>query len=124
MKGKTIIGVLVMALFLLPAAYAQEPEQNADEVVQKMTTDLNLSVEQVHSVRHIVEDSLTKRQELFNSTMDRSSIKDQLAQLKKDEDQQLAQVLTPDQATKLNSLKAQRHQAHQHQSMRSAGNAF
>lgn len=118
---RAILG-LVLILFLMTPANAQE-QKSADEIVQKMTTDLNLTPEQASAVKPIIEDNMAKRQELLNGTMDRSSIKDQMAQLRQEEEQKLGQVLNQDQMAKLTSLKEQRRGgAHQHH-MRGAGDA-
>lgn len=109
MRGKTVAGILVVLFFMAGSVYAQE-QKSADEIVQKMTTDLNLTPEQASSIKPIIEDNMAKRQELLNSTMDRSSIKGQMTQLKQEEEQKLSQVLTPDQATKMNSMREERHQ--------------
>ncbi len=109
MRGKTLAGILFVSLFLVGSAYAQE-QKSADEIVQKMTTDLNLTPEQASAIKPIIEANMAKRQELFSSTTDRSAIKGQMDQLRQDENQQLSQVLNQDQMTKLNAEKAQRHQ--------------
>ena len=77
MKSKTVAGISV-ALFLLAGfAYAQE-QKSADEIVQKMIIDLNLTPEQTSAIKPIIEDNMAKRQELLNSTTDGSAIKGQV----------------------------------------------
>ena len=109
MREKTILGIFVIALFLGTSAYAQQ-RYTADEIVQKMTADLNLTPEQVTAIKPVIEDNMTKRQALFNNGADRSAIKDQMMQLKQEEEQKLSQILTADQMTKLQSIKEQGHQ--------------
>ena len=110
MRGKTIVGILAVSFLLVGSVYAQEQQKSADEIVQKMTTDLSLTPEQASAIKPIIEDNMAKRQELFNSTTDRSAIKGQMDQLRQDENQKLSQILTPDQVTKMNTMKEQRHQ--------------
>ena len=113
MRGKTVAGILVALFFLVGFAYAQE-QKSADEIIQKMTTDLNLTSDQASAIKPIIEDNMAKRQELLNSTTDRSAIKGQMDQLRQDENQKLSQILNPDQMTKLNTMKEQHHQGMHH----------
>ena len=110
MRCKTIVGILAVSFLLVGSVYAQEQQKSADEIVQKMTTDLSLTPEQASAIKPIVEDNMAKRQELLSSTTDRSAIKGQMDQLRQDENQKLSQILTPDQVTKMNTMKEQRHQ--------------
>ena len=112
MRGKTVAGILVALFFLVGSAYAQE-QKSADEIVQKMTTDLSLTPDQASAIKPIIEDNMAKRQELFNSTTDRGAIKGQMDQLRQDENQKLSQILSADQMTKLNTMKEQHQGMHQ-----------
>ena len=121
MRGKTVAGILVVLFFLAGSVYAQE-QKSADEIVQKMTTDLSLTPEQATAIKPIIEDNMAKRQALLSGTTDRSAVKGQMDQLRQDEDQKLSQVLNQDQMTKLNTMKEQRHQGtHQGKHHRDSG---
>ena len=102
---KVILG-LVLAVFLLTPAYAQH-QKSPDQIIEQMTTDLKLTPEQVKAVKPILDASAAKRQALLNSTQDKGTIKDQMKQVKQEEEMKLSQVLTPDQMTKMNDLKKQ-----------------
>ena len=114
MKSIKVAVILFAFLFVVGSAYAQE-QRSADAVIQKMTTDLSLTSDQVAAIKPIIEANLAKRQELRSSTTDRSAIKSQMDELRQEEDQQLSQVLNPDQMSKLESMKAQRHQGGHHE---------
>ena len=107
-SGRAIGGMLIVLLLLGVSAFAQG-EPTADDIVRKMTTDLNLTPEQVSDVRIIVEDTLDKREDLLNSEVDRSALKGPLQQLSQEENRKLAQVLTSEQMEKLNSVKPRAH---------------
>jgi len=108
---RRVILSTALVLFLAAPVYAQE-QRSADDIVQKMTTELNLTPEQASAIKPIIEDNMAKRQALMNSSTDKSAIKDQMTQLKQDENQKLSQVLSADQMATLNSLKEQNRGQH------------
>lgn len=85
MNNKRVVGVLVLFFFLVISAYAkqkQEPQQQmtADEIVAKMTTQLQLTDQQALQVKPIIENYLAQQQ-----------------QIKLDEKKQLSKVLNGQQ---------------------------
>jgi excinuclease UvrABC ATPase subunit len=132
-----MLGVVVgVSLFLGGYVYAQEKsdalaqsdtktqlavsEQQAvrkpltvDEIVQKMTTDLNLTQEQTVTLKPIIEQNRAKRRELLETLKqqgaDKEAIRTQMEQLNQEWDQQLSKTLNPDQMAKLKTLRAERH---------------
>jgi len=99
MRNKIMIGALIL-FFGAIAAYAQE-KTSADLMITNMTTYLKLTDDEVNKVRPIIENYMTKWQELMNSlkdgTAESSSVYSQMHQLRETATAQLSKVLTPEQ---------------------------
>lgn len=106
MKGKTITScILVGLIFSNILALAQEEDKNADEILARMKTQLNLTNAQVTAVKPIIKEYADRRQDLMQSpetilTPSKRGIRSQMKQLKEEEKKKLSQVLTPDQMKK------------------------
>ena len=105
MKGKTItLYILAGLIFSNMLALAQEEEQNADDILAKMQTRLNLTQAQAAAVKPIIEEYADKYQHLIQNSgqlfTDKRSIRRQIDQLGIEENEKLSQILTPDQMKK------------------------
>ncbi len=116
MKKYLLLGMLALSIGFAAQVYAQE-QITADDMVAKMKAGLNLSDDQVSSIKPIVEEGMTKRQELregMSGTGDRSAIHAQMEELRQDENEKFSKILTPDQMTQWNDMQAQmQSQMHQ-----------
>jgi len=99
MKYRAIIFILAVFCFLPILAHASA-HQTADDLVQKMTIDLNLTPAQASIVKPIIEDSMAERRLILQNSEDKGLIKGKLDQLDQEENQKLAQVLNQDQMNK------------------------
>jgi len=95
---------LVILFFLAVSAYAQETT-SVNDIVAKMKKELNLTQQQADAVKPIIDENMTKREELReeqNQAMmaDRATIQSKIEQLDQDENQKLSQILTKDQMNK------------------------
>ena len=94
---KVILGLILVA-FLLTPAYAQK-QKSTDDIIQKMTTDLQLTPEQASAIKPIIEDSMAKSQGLM----------EQMKKLRQEEEQKMSQILTPEQMIKMQNMRKQHH---------------
>lgn len=98
MKIKRIFYLSIISFFLMVSAYAQD-KSDANKVVAKMGKILNLTQQQVDSLRPVVTEYTAKRHQLIQNfkdkgTIDKSGLYIKLKQLKEEENQKLSQVLT------------------------------
>jgi hypothetical protein len=106
MKGKTITScILVGLIFSNILVLAQAEDNNADEILAKMKTQLNLTDTQVNDVTPIIKEYAGRRQALMQIpetvfSPSKSRIRSQVEQLREEENKKLRQVLTPDQMKK------------------------
>lgn len=118
MKMKPIYACLIALFFVTIPVYAQDQSSSdehqppsADDIVAKMQTKLNLTQDQVAAVTPIIEKYSSKRDELRQNmedgTGDRDSMRSQMKQLKADQNQELAQVLSSDQMSQLEQMQSQ-----------------
>lgn len=116
MSMKMIYGLL-MALFcgILPL-YAQDQPPNADDIVVKMQSKLNLTQDQVTAITPIVEKYMAKHQELRQNmedgTADKDSMRSQMKQLRASENQELSQFLSSDQMSQWEEMQSQAGHKH------------
>ena len=107
MRSKIAGCVLVVFFFLGVSAYAEDTGKqwgggkgprllSADDIVEKMKAELNLTDEQSGVVKPIIEENMARRREL------KQSFRNQMEQLNQDENQKLSQVLNQDQMSKWN----------------------
>ena len=115
--------VCLMALFFtLPLVgvvfpvFAQDPSgdhqpPSAADIIAKMQSKLNLIQDQVNAITPIIEKYSAKRQELRQSiddgTGDKDSKRSQMKQIKADEKQVLAQLLSSDQMAQFEQMMSQ-----------------
>ena len=106
MKGKTITScILVGLLFSNILALAQEEDKNADTILARMKTQLNLTNAQVTAVKPIIKEYADRRQDIMRSpetilTPSKRRTRSQIKQLEEEENIKLSQILTPDQMKK------------------------
>ncbi|GEM_PF-3155987 len=107
MKNKIIALLLVSFFVLAGTAYAKEQQPlTAEDVVAKMTTELNLTDEQVKAVAPIVRESILKRRAFLESVegefvTDKENIKLKMAKFQREENQKLSEILSEEQMQKL-----------------------
>ena len=84
--------------------FAQEEEQNANNVLAKMKAKLSLTQVQTAAIKPIIEEYADKYQHLIQNSgqlfTDKRSIRRQIDQLGIEENEKLSQILTPDQMKK------------------------
>jgi Spy/CpxP family protein refolding chaperone len=126
---KTLVVALAVLLFLGGYVYAQEQSSTqtqptapgqpavrkpltADDMVQKMTTDLNLTQAQADAIKPIIEQSMAKRKALMETLKqqgaDKDTIRSQMEPLNQEYNQQLSKILSQDQMDKLKAMRAAR----------------
>lgn len=96
---------LVMFFVISFSVFAQADPSSVDDIVAKMTTELNLTQQQIDSVKPIIQQYKTARKQLIQSfrqqlLTDKDALKSQIDQLKTVERQKLGQILTQDQMNK------------------------
>jgi hypothetical protein len=122
MRMKGIGGCLMVLLLTSMAAFAQEQGSGDDhqppsveDIVAQMQSKLNLTQDQVTAITPIIEKYSSKREEIRQSmedgTADRDSMRSQMKVLKKDEAQDLSQVLSSDQMSQWEQMMG-RHKQH------------
>lgn len=84
---------------------ASEEPPSADDIIEKMRAQVNLTKEQYYSLKPIIENNIIKRQQLMQDlkkegVSDRGIIKNTMEELEKEENQKIARVLTKDQMDK------------------------
>ena len=148
MKVSTIGGVLLVFLFVTMPVYAQEqgsktatndsggliPTTTIDgrrrhdttaDAVAKLQSQLNLTPDQVTAITPIIGKYISKRQELRQSakdgTLDKGDMHGQLEQLREDENQELAQILSQDQMSQWSNM--QNHARHKYAAGASEGSS-
>jgi len=114
---KAIYGCLMVLFLMTLPALAQQQPPSADDIVSKMQSKLNLTQDQVTAITPIIEKYASKRQELRqgveDGTVERSDMRSQMKQMKDDEKQDLAQVLSADQISQWEQMQGQMHQHHE-----------
>ena len=105
MKSKTITScILIGLIFSNILVFAQEEEQNANNVLAKMKAKLSLTQVQTAAIKPIIEEYADKYQHLIQNSgqlfTDKRSIRRQIDQLGIEENEKLSQILTPDQMKK------------------------
>ena len=81
-------GICLAVLFVFTtSAYAQEKSSSADDLLEKMKTELNLTPQQVAALKPVVKENMAERKQLRQSLRqqgitDKATIKDQMEQLK------------------------------------------
>jgi len=96
-----LVGLIFSNILVL----AQAEDNNADEILAKMKTQLNLTDTQVNDVTPIIKEYAGRRQALMQIpetifSPSKRSIRNQMKELKEEENKELSKVLTPDQMKK------------------------
>jgi Skp family chaperone for outer membrane proteins len=119
MSMKIVCGFLMALFFTAMPLYAQDQPPgdahqplSADEIVSRMQSKLSLTQDQVTAITPIIEKYTSKREELKqgveDGTIERSDMRNQMKQMKADEQQELSQVLSADQLSQWEQMMSQR----------------
>ena len=88
MKVKLMCLGMITSLVLVSSVAFANMNMSVDDMVNKMTTNLNLTSDQVSAVRPVIQD-----------------FKDKVDQLMQEKDQKLSGILSTDQMSKMQSMK-------------------
>ena len=108
MRDKAIIGYILVILFFLGiSTYAQDEKSTTDDILARMKAELTLTQAQADAVKPIIEEYAAKRQQTRESLneqviTDKNIILGRMEQLREEESQKLARILTPDQLNRWN----------------------
>ena len=98
---------LCLAIFFVLSfsSFARAQLDSVDDIVAKMTTELNLTPQQIDAVKPIIQGYMSARKQLIQSfrqqgLTDKDALKSQIDQLKSVERQKLSQVLSQSQMDK------------------------
>lgn len=109
--GKRIWGLIFAAVFAVGLAWAAEQEHKMDVAghVAKLKADLNLTDQQAEKVKAVFEDIHQRKMALKTQTTDQKApeAKEQMKKLMDEQDTRLKEILTPEQFTKYQQLKAE-----------------
>lgn len=82
---------------------------NADQRLAQLTTELDLTEEQVEQLKPIIEQQTKKQQELFeNADADREKMRTEMTKLRDETDKAYSEVLSEEQMVKYMELRMQR----------------
>ena len=108
---KRIWGLIFVAVFAVGLAWAAEQEHKMDVAghVAKLKADLNLTDQQAEKVKTLFEDIHQRKMALRAQTTDPKApeAKEQMKKLMDEQDTRLKEILTPEQFTKYQQLKAE-----------------
>jgi periplasmic protein CpxP/Spy len=108
---KRIWGLIFVAVFAVGLAWAAEQEHKMDVAghVAKLKADLNLTDQQAEKVKTVFEDLHQRKMALRAQTTDPKApvAKEQMKKLMDEQDTRLKEILTPEQFTKYQQLKAE-----------------
>ena len=108
---KRIWGLIFAAVFAVGLAWAAEQEHKMDVAghVAKLKADLNLTDQQAEKVKAVFEDIHQRKMALKTQTTDQKApeAKEQMKKLMDEQDTRLKEILTPEQFTKYQQLKAE-----------------
>ena len=93
-----LCSVIAMLVLLAGSAPAQGPRPTAEEKINKLKQQLNLTDEQVKQITPIIQSEMQKRKEVM----------DQMRNLHQDTENKIGQYLTPEQMTQWKNLQEQR----------------
>lgn len=120
MNSKAFYAGLMMLFFIAIPAFAQDQQSgndrqppSADQIVSMMQSKLNLTQDQVAAVLPIIEKYSTKRdglrQSVEDETANRDNIRSQMKELREEEKQELAQLLSSDQISQWEQMQKNGH---------------
>jgi Spy/CpxP family protein refolding chaperone len=115
---KRIFVLVFVAAFAVGLAWAQNEhgqKMDVDSHVAKMKAELNLNDQQADKVKSMFEDIHKRKMALKAQTTDKNSpeTREQFQKLSDEQDTRLKEILTPEQFTKYQQLKAE-HAAKEH----------
>jgi hypothetical protein len=101
--------ILLVAVFFIPSVTARidntsTMNKSPEEIVSQMRERLHLTEEQTTKIRPIIEESSTKRRDIFNSNADGKAMKSALQQVQWTTDIKLGQILTKEQMEEYQNL--------------------
>jgi len=112
---KKLLLVVLVALMTIGSGFAQrermDPAVRLQKEVDKLTTELSLSKDQVAKVTPIIAETQKKQAELFakmregGDNMDREQMRDERMKMRSETDTKLKAILTPEQVVKLKELR-------------------
>jgi hypothetical protein len=101
MRDKTIVCILAAIFFLAVPAYAELPK--AVDIVMKMQEKLNLNQDQLSKVKPIIEENITKRQQV-TPQLSQGLTQAQSQPLDSELYQKLREILTLSQMSRWNTM--------------------
>jgi Spy/CpxP family protein refolding chaperone len=106
---KRIWGLIFAAVFAVGLAWAAEQEHKMDVAghVAKLKADLNLTDQQAEKVKAVFEDIHQRKMALKATDQKAPEAKEQMKKLMDEQDTRLKEILTPEQFTKYQQLKAE-----------------
>ena len=108
---KRICGLIFAAVFAVGLAWASEQDKKMDVAshVAKMKAELNLNDQQADKVKSVFEDTHKRKMALKTQNADQKSpeVQGQYKKLMDEQDTRLKEILTPEQLTKYQQLKAE-----------------
>ena len=108
---KRICGLIFAVVFAIGLTWAAEQEHKMDVAghVAKLKAELNLTDQQAEKVKVVFEDIHQRKMALKAQTTDPKTpeAKDQMKKLMDEQDTRLKEILTPEQLTKYQQLKAE-----------------
>jgi Spy/CpxP family protein refolding chaperone len=109
---KRICGLIFAAVFAVGLAWAGEQNKKMDVAshVAKMKAELNLTDQQAERVKAVFEDIHQRKMALKEKTTDQKApeVQGQYKKLMDEQDSRLKEILTPEQLTKYQQLRAER----------------
>jgi len=114
--------ILFATVFFIPPLMAQidnasNMNKSPEEIVSQMRERLHLTEEQTTKIRPIIEESSTKRRDIFNSNADGKAMKSALQQVQWTTDIKLGQILTKEQMEKYHNLSEEQRDKTQSKDM-------
>lgn len=99
--------LFLMLIFSAAHIYAQ-PRLNAEEEVERLTNDLDLSDEQAVRVEEILTDSKRQADKLRESGLDRREMMPQMRDIMESTNEQIESILNDEQAEKFSEIAEKR----------------
>ncbi|MFC2084200.1 hypothetical protein ACFLS9_04010 [Bacteroidota bacterium] len=95
---KKLSGIFILIfLFLISSAYAQGFRRSVEEQLEDMKEELDLTEEQADSVKIILEETTAKMGELWDSGLERSSMRDEMRKIFEDRNEKITALLSEEQ---------------------------
>jgi Spy/CpxP family protein refolding chaperone len=108
---KRICGLIFAVVFAVGLAWANEQDKKMDAAghVAKLKAELNLTDQQAEKVKAVFEDIHQRKMALKTKTTDQKApeVQEEYKKLMDEQDTRLKEILTPEQLTKYQQIKAQ-----------------